>query len=157
MSDKPLYISTDGLQRLKDEFEYLTKTKKQEVADRIDHAKDLGDLKENAEYHDAKDEMAFVSGRIMELADSINRAVIIEKSADGMVSVGSNVKVRFTAAGKEKEKTLTITGAAESDPLQGLISNESPLGQGLLGRAVGDSIDIEIPAGKASYTILEIS
>lgn len=156
MIDKPLYITEEGLRKLKDELEYLKGTKRHEVAERINRAKDLGDLKENAEYHDAKDEMGFVAGRIMELENSINRATIITKTDDDTVGIGSRVKVRYEAAGKEKEKTFTITGSAEADPLQGLISNESPLGQDLIGKRVGDRFEKEVPAGKTVYTVLAI-
>jgi len=156
MTDKPLYITEEGLRKLKDELEYLKGTKRHEVAERINRAKDLGDLKENAEYHDAKDEMGFVAGRIMELENSINRATIITKTDDDTVGIGSRVRVRYEAAGKEKEKTFTITGSAEADPLQGLISNESPLGQDLIGKRVGDRFEKEVPAGKTVYTVLAI-
>jgi transcription elongation factor GreA len=153
MTSKPVYVSTEGLKRLKEELEHLKTVKKPEVATRIEHAKDLGDLKENAEYHDAKDQMGWVMGRIMTLESQIGHAQVVEKTEGDTVGIGSSVQVSYM----DKEKNLTVVGAAEADPVQGLISNESPLGQALIGKKVGETAEVEAPAGRISYSILEIS
>lgn len=128
------------------------KKKKREVAERINRAKELGDLSENAEYQDAKEEMAFVEGHALELEDYINRAVIIEQKNGDTVTVGSTVTVKTGT----REKSYTIVGANEADPLAGRISNETPLAQALLGRRVGDIVEVTVPSGKTSYTIVKI-
>lgn len=153
MPANPVYISKEGLQKLKDELLYLKTEKRREVTARIEKAKDLGDLKENADYHDAKDEMGWVSSRILELEDNINRAVVIEAKLSDTVSIGCTVKV----AGGGKEKRFTIVGATEADPLAGRISNESPLGQAFLGRRVGETAEVKVPSGTVTYTVREIS
>jgi len=153
MELKPVYVSKEGLQKMREELEYLVGTKKKEVSKRIEIAKDHGDLKENAEYHDAKDEMGWTMGRVRQLEDQIARSQIVEKTDSDTVGIGSQIKVEYN----DKEKILTIVGGPEADPLQGLISNESPLGQGLIGKKVGETAEVEVPAGTVTYTILEIS
>jgi len=152
MELKPVYVSKEGLQKLQEELDYLENTKKKQVSKRIEIAKDHGDLKENAEYHDAKDQMGWLMGRVTVLKDQIARAEIVEKTDNDTVGIGSKIKVEF----KDKEKTLTIVGATEADPVQGLISNESPLGEALIGKKVGESAEVEVPAGIITYTILSI-
>lgn len=152
MNDKPAYISKEGFEKMTVELEYLKTAKRREVADRIEKAKDLGDLKENADYHDAKDELGRVESRIYELSDAIKRAVIIEAKQTDMVAIGSKVLVVFN--GKEKE--FAVVGSREADPIEGRISNESPLGLVLLGKKVGDIAEVKAPSGIISYTIKEI-
>ncbi len=154
MHDNPVYISKEGLEKARQELHVLKTEKRREVAARIEKAKELGDLRENAEYHDAKDEAGFVEGRIAELEDQINRAVIIEAKDSDKVSIGCKVKV---TASNGKDKELRIVGAPEADPLQGRISNESPLGQALLGRKVGETAEVKVPSGPIVYTITHIS
>ncbi|MBP9749007.1 transcription elongation factor GreA [Patescibacteria group bacterium] len=146
------YITKDGLVKIQEELRLLKTEKKREVAERIERAKELGDLSENAEYADAKDEMAFVEGRILELADYINRAVVIVPSSGAMVQVGSTVVLK----NGKVEKIYTIVGANEADPLAGRISNETPLAQALLGKNVGDTVEFTVPSGKVQYTIKEV-
>lgn len=153
--DNPAYISKEGLQKMIDELAYLKTTKRREVADRIEKAKDLGDLKENADYHDAKDELGQVEGRIYELTDAIKRAVVIEARGGDTVQIGSKVKVHVSLTDKEKE--FTIVGSREANPMEGRISNESPLGLGLIGKKVNDSAEVKAPSGIIRYTILAIS
>ena len=153
MQDAPVYVSKDGLEKMKQELHHLKTVKRREVALRIEKAKDLGDLKENADYHDAKDESGWTESRIMELEDAINRAVVIEAKSSDSVSIGCRVKVESEG----KEKTLTIVGAPEADPLKGLISNESPLGQAFLGKKVGETAEVKVPAGTKTYVVKEIS
>lgn len=148
----PAYITKDGLERMKRELAEL-ESKKREVSERINRAKELGDLSENAEYQDAKEEMAFTSGRAIELKDYINRAVVIEQTGTDTVSVGSSV----TVTSKSGEKIYAIVGPNEAAPMSGKISNETPLAQSLLGKRVGDVVSVATPSGKAEYTIIKIS
>lgn len=153
MSDQKMYVSREGLERFKQELDGLTNVKRKEIIERIERAKELGDLSENAEYAAAKDEQAFTEGRILELQDMITRAEIINSSGRvDLVNVGSKVKVKTD----EVETEYEIVGVAEADPLTGKISNESPLGRSFLGRRIGDKIQIQIPKGMVTYTILEI-
>ena len=150
---EPVYVSKDGLEKLKQELHYLKTEKRREVANRIEKAKELGDLRENADYHDAKDELGWTESRIAELEDAINRAhVIVAKSSDS-VSIGCRVKVESDG----KEKVLTIVGSTEADPLKGLISNESPLGMAFLGKKVGETAEVKVPSGMKTYVVKEIS
>ncbi len=153
MHENPVYLSKEGLEKMREELRTLKSEKRREVSARIEKAKELGDLRENAEYHDAKDELAWVEGRIMELEDALNRAVVIEAKGSDVVSIGCRVKV--TANGKEK--AFTIVGSTEADPLQGRISNESPLGRAFLGKKLGEIAEVKAPSGTVRYTIAEIS
>lgn len=153
MQGKPVYVSEDGLKKLKEELEHLKTVEKPKVAARIEAAKDLGDLKENAEYHDAKDQMGWVMGRIVRLESQIGHAQVVEKAGGDTIGIGSSVKVRYG----DKEKMMTVVGATEADPIRGLISNDSPLGQALIGKKVGDEVEVDVPAGKITYSILEVS
>lgn len=153
MQDQKVYVSKEGLEKFKQELDDLVNVKRKEIIERIERAKELGDLSENAEYAAAKDEQAFTEGRILELQDMITRAEIINGSGKvDLVRVGSKVKVRTDGTEVEYE----IVGVAEADPVAGKISNESPLGRSFLGRRVGDKIQIQIPKGTVVYTILEI-
>lgn len=153
MQDQKVYVSKEGLEKFKQELDDLVNVKRKEIIERIERAKELGDLSENAEYAAAKDEQAFTEGRILELQDMITRAEIINGSGKvDLVRVGSKVKVKTDGTEVEYE----IVGVAEADPVAGKISNESPLGRSFLGRRVGDKIQIQIPKGTVVYTILEI-
>ncbi len=149
----PVYVSKEGLEKMKEELHYLKTVKRRECAARIEKAKDLGDLKENADYHDAKDESGWTEGRIRELEDATNRATVIETRGSDNVGIGCKVKVE----GNGKEKLYTIVGSHEADPLKGLISNDSPLGQAFLGKRVGETAEVKTPAGTVTYVIKEIS
>ncbi len=152
--DGQQYLTSEGLAKLKSELKELKTVKRKEIAQRIQEAKELGDLSENAEYAEAKTEQAFIEGRIIELENILKNALVIksDKNSD-QVKVGSSLKVK-TQTG---ELTLTIVGSNEADPTRGLISNESPLGQALLGRKVGDMVEVKVPAGIVKYSILEIN
>ncbi len=149
------YVSAEFLQKLKDELQDLKTNKRRELAARIEAAKALGDLSENAEYHEAKDELGFVEGRILEIEDLLKHAVVIEHEAEAgsNVRIGSKVKVRVNG----KEKDFEIVGSNEADPLTGKISNESPIGQALLGAHAGDQVNVKTPTGATVYEVLEIS
>lgn len=153
--EKQTYITQEGLDRLKQELEHLKGTKTKEIAERIATAKELGDLSENAEYADAKDEQAFTATRIAELEDIVRNVKIIKKDKKASaVQVGSNIEVE-DEQGNTKE--FAIVGSNEADPVAGRISNESPLGQAFLGHKVGEVAEAEVPKGKIKFTIKKIS
>ena len=149
------YVSAEGLEKLKLELRELKTVRRREVASRIEVAKALGDLSENAEYHEAKDEMALLEGRITEVEEILKNVQVIEEETgvQGVVRVGSTVKVSVN----DKERTFNIVGSSEADPLSGKISNESPIGSALLGTKVGDTVTVTTPAGKTDYRVLEVS
>lgn len=153
MSDKTQYLTQTSLEGLQEELEQLKNVKIPEIANKIDEAKQQGDLSENAEYHSAKEDMAWAQGRLMELENLLSNAVVIGTEAKGEgVSVGQTVIVEI--GGKTKE--YTIVGPQEADPFAGKISNESPLGQAFLGHSKGDEVEVQTPAGKQIYTITNI-
>lgn len=149
------YVSPEYLEKLKAELHDLKTVQRRELANRIEAAKALGDLSENAEYHEAKDALGFVEGRILEIEDLFKNAVVVEHDvkAGTNVRVGSKVKVRVNG----KEKSFEIVGSNEADPLTGKISNESPIGLALIGAHVGDEINVKTPTGSSTYELLEIS
>ncbi len=148
----PVYVTKEGLEKLKNELHQLKSVRRKEVAHRIEVAKDMGDLSENAEYSEAKDEQAFVEGRIIDLEAMLPNAVIIEHTETGCVAVGSTVRVRVN--GNEKE--YTIVGASEADPIAGKISNESPLGIAFLGKCAGDTVEVKVPSGMMVYSVIGV-
>ncbi|MDR7417701.1 MAG: transcription elongation factor GreA [Armatimonadota bacterium] len=155
--EKETILTESGRRRLEEELEYLKGTKRKEIAERIKQAKEFGDLFENAEYDDAKNEQAFVEGRILQLEQMLRNARLIDNNAAGgdAVAVGSTVRLRDIAAGDEI--SYTIVGTAEADPLRDMISNESPVGQALIGRKKGETVTVRAPGGTLKYTILEIA
>lgn len=155
MDKKHTYVSEEGLKKLKDEYDYLKVTRRQEVAAALKQAKAFGDLSENSEYDEAKNEQAEVEGRIAELEELLANVKLIdgtEKSAT--VSVGSVVKVKDNSL--KQEFTYTIVGSTESDPFNDKISDESPIGAALLGKKPGQTVSAETPAGIVKLKILEI-
>ena len=149
MNNKTQYISEDGLTKLRVDLEELVNVRRAEIAQRIHDAKEHGDLAENAEYEDAKNEQAFVEGQIQRLEALIKNATIIDGNhGTDHVQIGSTVKV-----GQEH---FTIVGSTEASPREGKISNESPVGRALLGKHKGESVVVHVPAGDFSYKILEI-
>lgn len=150
--NSPIIVTLEGLEKLQKELEYLRNEKRLQVADRIKAAKEYGDLSENAEYHEAKEEQAFVEGRILELEHIVKTAQIADKAKAAAVGVGSKLVLD-----KNGEKyTFQIVGATEADPSQGKISLDSPLGSTLLGKKIGDTVVITTPAGQTTYSIKEI-
>lgn len=151
--DSQTYITKEGLEKFKRELKELKTTKRKEIASRIQEAKELGDLSENAEYAEAKTDQAFVEGRIIELENLLKNATIISEDTSGeIVQVGSTVIFQ----GPDGEKKYTIVGSNEADPAQGLISNESPLGQSFLGARVGDKVEVRLPRRLVHYTVKSI-
>ncbi len=148
------YFSEEGLERLKQELEELKITKRHEIAARLEHAKSLGDLSENAEYQEAKEEQSLNESRIAELEEIVRNAVIIKKDVrSDTVQIGSTVSVRSDTG----EESYTIVGSEEADPKTGKISNESPLGKAFLGKKAGETVEIKTPGGMFSYTIRGIA
>ncbi len=154
--EKETILTESGLRKLEEELEYLKSTKRKEIAERIKAAKEFGDLAENAEYDDAKNEQAFVEGRILQIDQMLRNARVIDNSTvpSDAVTVGSTVRLKDVAAGEEL--SYTIVGSAEADPLRDRISNESPVGQALIGHKKGQTVTVKVPAGTLKYTILEI-
>jgi len=149
------FVSTQGLEDLKAELVKRKTVVRPEIAQKIGSAKELGDLSENFEYHEAKDQQGLNESRIMDLEEMIRSAVIVhDKSGGGDLSV--SLGCTFIAEKDGTKRTLQIVGSSEANPLEGKISNEAPMGQAFLGRAVGDIVEIEMPAGKIAYKILEI-
>ena len=148
------FISDKKLQELTEKLQFLKNVRRRQVAEKIAKAKDLGDLSENAEYSEAKDEQALLEKKIAELEDIIESVVIVKKSGDqSTVSFGSVVEIEYN--GQKKE--YSIVGSEEADPSQGKISNESPLGSALMEHKKGDIIEVKTPKGLIKYTILKIS
>lgn len=155
MSQEQTYITKQGLEKLKSELDNLVKVKRKEVIVKIEQAKEFGDLSENAEYHAARDEQAFIEGRIAELNSVLKNITIIEETKScGLVLVGS--KIRITDETGKVVKEYKIVGSEEANPLQGLISNESPIGRAFLGKKAGDVVEIQTPRGNLKYKIMEI-
>ena len=143
----------EGLEKLKQELNELKTTKRKEIAQRLEHAKSLGDLSENAEYQETKEEQNMLEAKIAELEEMVRNAVLIKKGVSSdKVDVGSTIKVK-SAKGEEY---YTIVGTDEANPAEGKISNESPLGKAFLEHAVGDKVEVKTPAGSSGYEILEI-
>jgi transcription elongation factor GreA len=157
MEDKPVLISKEGLRRLEEELEQLVRVRRPQVAERIRAARDFGDIAENAEYTEAKNEQSLVEGRIQTLEAMVRNAVLIEdgpRAGKGVVGLGVKVKVRSD----DGDESYAIVGPAEADPLHGRISNESPLGRALLGHRAGDEVEWTAPTGHVSrVTILKVS
>jgi transcription elongation factor GreA len=150
---KPTYLSREGEAALRAELADLINNRV-EIAARIHDAKEHGDLAENAEYEEAKNEQAFVEGRIQALEAMLKSAVIIENSGTDYVALGSRVELES----RDGRETFTIVGSAESRPAQGRISNESPVGRAILGRKAGDTVTVRLPGGTdVTYTIISIN
>ena len=148
------FLTQEGYDKSQEELDYLRNEKRQEVAARLREAADGEDLIENAEYEAAKNEQAFVEGRILELERMIAQAQIIEHDTKtDTVEIGSTVVIK---EGNKKPETYRIVGIAEANPKQGLISNESPLGKALLKKRVGDPVEVEAPDGAIRFKVVKI-
>ncbi|HKT83544.1 MAG TPA: transcription elongation factor GreA [Solirubrobacterales bacterium] len=155
MEGKRVFLTREGLRKAEAELAELVSVRRPEVAERIRVARGFGELSENTEYIEAKNEQALVEGRIATLEDQLNHAVLIEEEerAKGVADLGAKVTVQ-TDEGKE---TYSIVGPAEADPAGGMISNESPLGRALLGHKAGEEVEWEAPAGTSRVKILKVS
>ncbi len=157
MVEKEVILTPEGLHKLEDELDHLKSVKRREVAERIKIAIGYGDISENSEYEDAKNEQAFIEGRIITLEKMLRNARIINNDdvATDVVSIGSTVHLKDLEFGDAVK--YTIVGSAESDPMANKISNESPVGRALLGKHQGDVVDVSVPAGTIQYEILQIN
>ena len=155
LQDKPVPITKKGLEKLNAELDELLSVKRPEVADRNKTAKEFGDISENAEYEDAKNDQGWIEGRIMTLEKMIRNAELIpepSRKASGTVRLGSRVKVKDEFG----ESAYTIVGPVEADPTKGLISLESPVGKALIGHAAGDKVKVATPGGTSNVTLIEV-
>jgi len=157
MSETKKYIMTyEGIKKLEEELEYLKTVKRKEITEKIKVALGYGDLSENSEYDEAKNEQAFVEGRIIQLENMLRNASVVDESEleKDIVSIGSVVRVKDYEFDEEVE--YHIVGSAEADPMENKISNESPVGNALIGKKAGDIIEVIIPDGVSKYKVLEI-
>ena len=154
--DREVILTEDGYHKLKEEIEYLSKEKRREVAERIKEAREFGDISENSEYDDAKNEQAQVEARISSLEQKLRNARVVdtEHVSTETVSIGNKVKLRNT----DNKETIeyAIVGSAEADPRKGRLSNESPVGKAVLGRKKGEKVTIPAPRGAIEYQIVSI-
>lgn len=155
MAEKPVYLTLEGKKKLEEELEYLTTVRRHEVAAEIKSAKEEGDLSENSAYDEAKLAQGFLEGRVQTIQAQLRNSIIIESNGNGTdeVTIGSTVTVEEEGFGEE---TYQIVGSAEADPLEGRISNESPIGQALLGAKVGDMVEVETPNGISEFEVIKI-
>ena len=151
MADKKVMLTEDGYNKLVEKLNYLKSVRRIEVAERLKAAIALGDLSENSEYDDAKNEQAFLEGEIQDLEAKIRNSDIIKAGSGDVVQMGSKVSVVDLEFAEDGPETFMLVGSTEADPDEGKISNESPLGQALLGQKVGAVVDVHAPAGIIKY------
>ncbi|MBI2034658.1 MAG: transcription elongation factor GreA [Candidatus Levybacteria bacterium] len=155
MDNKKIYLTKEGLADLQKEHDELTKVKRPSILSRVTAARDMGDLAENAEYTASREELGLIDGRIEELEDLLKRAAIIDGHAGGKhktIALGSTVTVKVDG----KKEIFMLVGEWEADPMEKKISHESPLGKALLGKKIGEKVEVEAPAGKIMYTIISV-
>lgn len=156
MPEEEVLLTREGYDKINEEYEQLISVTRKEIAERIKEARDFGDISENAEYDAAKNEQAEIEERIQKLEALIRNATIIDDTSDrkGIVDVGDTVVLR--QVGQKKEIKYQIVGSTEADPFEGKISNESVVGAALLGKKVGDKVEVEVPTGKKKYEIIQL-
>lgn len=147
-----IILTQEGLDELKAEFEELTKVKRPAAVDRLSNARDAGDLSENSEYTSAKEDLSFIDGRISELEEIIRTAKVAPAHPKGNIDIGSHVTLTING----KHEAFHLVGEWEADPMNKKISHSSPLGMALVGKKVGDVIEVSAPAGKLKYTIVSV-
>ena len=154
MNKKKTYLTDAGIQKLNDELTDLTAKQRPELAKRLRDAIKMGDLKENADYHAAKEDQAFIEGRILEVQEMLRSSVLISNQIDKQeVSIGSTVTI---SEDNSDEEQYTLVGSAEADPTMGRISHESPIGQAIIGKSIGDSVQVSTPGGNITFEIIRI-
>jgi transcription elongation factor GreA len=157
MDAKKIYLTKEGLEELKKEHMDLTTVKRPDVLERVAQARNMGDLSENAEYVAARDDLSFIDGRIEELEELLKQAVLIQEphgsKGKQTVKLGSTVEVHI----KGKKEQFTVVGEWEADPEDKKISHESPLGKALIGKGIGEKVEVEAPAGTLVYTIVSVN
>ncbi|MFP3124745.1 transcription elongation factor GreA [Ectobacillus funiculus] len=154
--EKTYPMTQAGKEKLEQEVEYLKTVRRKEVVERIKIARSFGDLSENSEYDAAKDEQAFVEGRVTQLENMIRNAVIIEENMENSSTVSLGKSVTFVELPDGDEETYTIVGSAEADPFEGKISNDSPIARNLIGKQVGDEVAVQTPGGDMRVRIVSI-
>ncbi|MCJ7769407.1 MAG: transcription elongation factor GreA [Dehalococcoidales bacterium] len=155
MSQKKILITKEGLAKLQSELEHLLSVRRQEIAAKIKRAREMGGTENNAEYEDAKNDQAFVEGRILMLENIVNNAtVIVSPALSGVVEMGDKVLIQNQDG---KIEQFAIVGSAEASPVEGKISNESPVGKALLGKKIGDEVEVATPAGVLKFLIMDVS
>ena len=155
MADKRVLLTEEGLKKLEDKLDYLKSVKRIEIAERLKAAIALGDLSENSEYEDAKNEQAFLEGEIIDLETKIRNSDIIQSNGGSdVVQMGQKVVIKDLEF--DEEMTYSIVGSAEDDPTEFRISNESPVGAAIIGQKVGSTVEVHVPAGVLQYKIMEI-
>lgn len=156
MDSKKIYLTKEGLEELRKEYTDLAKVKRPQTVQRLTDARNQGDLSENAEYVAAREELSFIDGRIDELEEILKQVVIItgttSKTSGAQVKLGSEVTVKING----KSEIYRVVGEWEADPTEKKISHESPLGKALIGKKLGEKVEVEAPAGKIAYTIVSI-
>ena len=157
MSDKELLVSEEGLKKLESELEYLKTVRRHEISERIKTAREFGDISENSEYEDAKNEQAFVEGRIQTIEKMLRQAKVVTSDNVDPTAVHIGSIVRVKDLGEEFEEEYTVVGAAEADPNKNHISNESPVGKALMGAKVGQVVEVSAPVGKIRMQVVKIS
>ncbi len=152
---QPIFLTAEGIENLRQELDYLVNVRRPELARILRKAIQQGDLSENADYIAAKEEQAFLEGRIRQIETMLRYAVVIESDGpEGVVRLGSRVTVM--EEGRDEPEVFQIVGPAEADPLNGKVSDESPLGRALLGCRVGDVVTVDAPAGRITFQVLDI-
>ncbi|UCH50711.1 MAG: transcription elongation factor GreA [Chloroflexota bacterium] len=155
MNQKKILITKEGLAKLQSELDHLLSVRRQEIASKIKRAREMGGTENNAEYEDAKNEQAFVEGRILMLENIVKNATAIESPAlAGVVEIGNKVLIQNQDS---KIEQFAIVGSAEANPVEGKISNESPVGKALLGKKIGDEVEVATPAGVLKFLIMDVS
>ena len=152
MANNKIQFTPQGLTEIKSELDELKNKKLQAAIDRVSRARDFGDLSENAEYHAAKEELAFIEGRVEELEEIVKNALVVKTGSNGQVNVGCKVTVEVDG----KDLTYNVVGEWEADPLSKKISHTSPLGQALMGKKTGDEVRFDAPAGSVIYKVKKI-
>lgn len=151
---KDVYLTADGFLKLENELDYLKKEKRLEVIKALKEARALGDLSENSEYDAARNEQAMVEARIREIEVILENANIIEAGADGKVSIGTTVTLKYE--GEDETEEYKIVGSQEADPMTNMISNESPIAKAIIGSKKGDVVEVESPTGKYKVEIVDV-
>lgn len=156
MTEKQVMLTEDGLRKMEAELEHLKSVRRREVAERIKQAIEFGDISENSEYEDAKNEQAFIEGKVLTLERMLRNAKIIEHQDEhqDVVAIGSTVVLKDLEDGTQEE--YTIVGSAEANPKERKISNESPVGEAILNQAIGSVVEVNVPAGVLKYQIMDL-
>lgn len=157
VEEKVTFVTKEGLKQLTDELSHLKNVRRKEVAKRLAEAISYGDLSENSEYEEAKNEQAFLEARIMELEEKVKHAKIITHKKGKVVELGSEVQIMRVKPREGEKEIYVIVGSTEADPLNSRISNESPIGEALLDHKVGDEVEAMTPSGKVVYKILKLT